>query len=545
MTYAASNGTGVLASADGVNWTYRGASAEPSIESLMVSDRLWAGTHNGLYYSFNGGVTWTKYTYLPSVTVFSIGLYGRLLLFGTDAGIYSCTSSLCTKSTATTQEIRTILVTDTGVIAGATNAGNGGGAGGDLYRSADGINWTKVGITNAWSFRSLTQDSSGNIYAGAYFKTYAAGGIYISKDGGVTWTGPVMPNADVNALSSANGLVYAGLGDGTLWSAPAGQNTWTKQVNPSGKSIRALLYPLIGSDGIYRADLVPVNQPSTAPEVTQVLVAPDGTTYTRSSFFGITNNTKWIGPDGIEDQQSYQGNTMFFNSIGDLLAISGGNLYRWNGVSWLKATFSIPVALQLRAHIVLPSGTILVSDTSPNIFQPLDGGTTFTKISHPTAYLFFSFYYANGVLYAATAGGEFKSLDYGVTWSLLQSGSGGNYYSTISSPVSGTLLIGIADNGGLGAIFRYANGVWSRSDRCIHSAESIFSFVQNGSNLYAVGNFALYVSTDDGNTWTATKGLPTFFITYQAAIRPGELTVLPNGHMIVGIHWEGKGSFVQ
>ena len=69
--------------------------------------------------------------------------------------------------------------------------------------------------------------------------------------------------------------------------------------------------------------------------------------------------------------------------------------------------------------------------------------------------------------------------------------------------------------------------------------------VQNGTNLYAVGNFALYVSTDDGNSWTAAKGLPTFFVTYQAVIRPGELTVLPNGHMIVGIHWEGRGSFVQ
>lgn len=199
-TYAAFKGTGVLVSTDGYSWTNPGNAglAETSIERLSyINNTLYAGTHGFLFASTDGAASWASVSLggMPlNPTIFDIALFisidpvtqiaTSILLAATDKGIYSRTGNApnWNQVGAKNFEVRKLLVIPAGptwpaaILAGSSSNANGGGSGGNIWRSTDGVTFTRLNLT-AWSFRALEQDPlTGTIYAGGRYKFFAPGG---------------------------------------------------------------------------------------------------------------------------------------------------------------------------------------------------------------------------------------------------------------------------------------------------------------------------------------------------------------------------------
>lgn len=550
----AANGTGVYRSSDGNTWAFAGAPAEPGIESLLwLGNSLYAGTHNGVFVSADEGASWTSAgTGLSTGScAFALTQAFGYIYAATSQGIYRKTASASSWSPVLLNgyRFRALFVTGSGAMLAGTNAlGNGGGPGGDIWRSTDGVTWINFGIANAWSFRAFGQDSSGTLYAGAFYKSFAPGGLYTSTDDGVTWTGPVLGTYSIQAITFHGGTVYLGTREGVLFSGP---QTWTAVTNPSGKAILSLAYPFLGSDGIYRLDKSSHPALGSTPEITQVLQDGQGTTYWRSSYFGIWSSVDgYIGPDGI-GAAWHLDDLMFLNAAGELIAFDENSIYHRVNGTWVLATFSgTRKPGRFYSRVILPDGSIIVGDVYAYLWKSTDGGSTFSYLTASPSGVIFSLFYSSNGLYAATElSNIIVSYDDGTTWNPLPvfvAGAHNQDTYTVTTTAAGTLLAGQDSGNGTGCIFRYVAGTWVRTDTGIGKWQGVYSLYSTAWGTYATTGSGVYESLDDGQTWNAMSGLPQFFLPVLAAeFRPIALNILPDGHLVVGVHWEGRGAYIS
>jgi hypothetical protein len=116
------------------------------------------------------------------------------------------------------------------------------------------------------------------------------------------------------------------------------------------------------------------------------------------------------------------------------------------------------------------------------------------------------------------------------------------YAVTITA--GGTLLGGRAGGTSYGCLFRYVAGVWQRADQGIPLGQSVYRLYSTAGAVYALADGAVYQSVDDGQTWTPLTG-PKFLSAYTAEFRPMTVMSTPDGHLLLGISWEGRGAYIS
>jgi hypothetical protein len=341
--------------------------------------------------------------------------------------------------------------------------------------------------------------------------------------------------------------VYLGTREGILF---AGPQTWQAVANPSGKAILSLAYPWLGSDGVYRLDNGTHSVLGSTPEITQVLTDSQGTTYWRSSYFGVWSSVDgYIGPSGVEAAWHLD-NLMFLNAAGELVVFDQNAVFHRVSHTWVRAAFpASPVPGRFYDYVVLPDSSILVTDVNDWFWKSSDGGSSFIYLGKSPFGVVFALWYSNGLLYAATElNNVVVSADDGQTWTTLPAFLPGThnvntYAVTLTN--AGTLLAGRAGGTPDGCLFRYISGTWQRSDSGIPAVQSVYSLYSSPWATYAVTGTGIFESLDDGATWSLMSGLPPFFSAYTAEFRPITLTPLPDGHLVLGVHWEGRGAYVS
>ena len=578
-TLMAVSGTGIFTTSNGgTTWSLAGNSGLGSLEVdtlLYVGSTLLAGTHNGVYCSKDNGATWTSTSsgipkaYSSYLTVFKlVSSPSGIIYAATESGVYKSANSGSTwtalskipNAGATT---RTIAVDANGVIyAGTTSGANGGSASaaGSIYISSDGgVTWRYSGIQD-WSFRTMTIDSTGRIFAGSWRTPYTPGALYCSSDGGNTWK-ILLSNLSVNVVEVIGTTVWVGTRDATLYKSLDGVNF---QVVPSSSMAVFAIHQtstclLAGSDGLFTS-LDGGNtwtQNSTSfnvkGQISQVAFAPDGSIYARSMLFGILrsydggNTWNWVNNGlSLEQNRSPNYDEIFTNNLGEMLTSRRNVLYRLvgNGNTWVPS--NLKPTNYVTAHTVTPTGEILVSDYFSCIYRSTDGGSTFTgcnnKVSTSAGIVFKLYNASNGTLYAATeVGGIYSSNDDGVTWTNLGLTAKGNTYDVILTP-AGELIACEASSAGV--VFRYTgSNTWVRSDTGITGSDVIYHLkVTSTGQIMATGNLGAYISPD-GHTWTAMTGLPRLSRTYTEEIRPQFPISDVNGYVYVGFSYEGLGIF--
>jgi photosystem II stability/assembly factor-like uncharacterized protein len=197
-----------------------------------------------------------------------------------------------------------------------------------------------------------------------------------------------------------------------------------------------------------------------------------------------------------------------------------GDAHVWKSEDWGATWSALGQVSNMPRHenfhhsysmTVLPSGTVLVSNTNPtggHVFRSEDGGATWHDVGVISPMALYRFEKVkNGVLLNGWAGRVYKSTDDGATWTDQGQLSEKALYATEY------LGKGIALQGGEdGRLFRSAdNGeTWTEVAHFTDSADD-FVQVSEGVVIYATytGERNLYLSRDYGETWENIGPVPS------------------------------------
>lgn len=237
----------------------------------------------------------------------------------------------------------------------------------------------------------------------------------------------------------------------------------------------------------------------------------------RSTDCGAT----WTDLGNLLGDELHTGSVTCLASGGDGVAyLLTGDAHVWKSEDWGETWVGLGQVSNMPRHenfhysygiTVLPSGTVLVSNTNPtggHVIRSADGGATWTDEGAQSTMALYRFEkVADGVLVNGWAGRVYKSIDDGQTWADRGQLTEKALYATEY------LGKGIALQGGEdGRLFRSTdNGLtWAE---VAHFPESADDFVQVGGGVVIyttyTGEKNLYLSKDYGLTWTNLGPVPS------------------------------------
>ena len=202
---------------------------------LVGSMKGWAfGPSGGVYYSTNGGTTFTKTAVTPNTSIWSVLLTGTSFLAGSDAGgIHLSTNNGASWTNPLPGKSVRAFASD-----GAGNLYAAGYPNGVWRSTNNGASWAVVG-TPSGNLLSIVVVGS-NIFVGAN-----SAGIYRSSDGGTTWTQPLTASTNVWSFTTIGSTIFANSTTG-LYSSTDDGLTWTLVSNP-GSSWQACPIVAVGT----------------------------------------------------------------------------------------------------------------------------------------------------------------------------------------------------------------------------------------------------------------------------------------------------------
>jgi hypothetical protein len=164
-------------------WTRMDCPKCTNIFSFALKDSsIFACTDSGIFISTNEGVVWTKRnTGLTNTYVTAITTYNGKLFAATGSGIYASTNDGTSWDSLSNGPLNPLqLLTYNGYIFAGTD-GNG------IYYSSDGISWSVANVgLQSLNIAALAR-CNGNIWAISKNYSYEQGEIYSSSDSGQSW----------------------------------------------------------------------------------------------------------------------------------------------------------------------------------------------------------------------------------------------------------------------------------------------------------------------------------------------------------------------
>ncbi len=491
----ASTGEGIYRSADnGDNWTLCGTiGAFPCNCFITVGSVLYAGGYAGLYASTDNGLTWTAQ---------NNGFQGI--------------------SAPAVPDIQSFVNNGTYLYAGTFSRG--------IFRSADnGLTWTTVnnGLGTVPQINSATFGNlcaSGNdVFAGTTQK-----GVYRLINNGTAWTReitglPSSGNISARSLLVRDTYVYMGTNYGIYRSENSGTINWVLQnITPTGLKCNNFFQS--GSDifsstdkGVYISSdntvtwtpayngmcgLIPLSIRSAGGTDIFTSVSGGYGYYYRSSDFGDT----W-------DIGTNTGTPFAFNNYIYISQYTGVIRSADNGATW-QFLYDFGTGCSFYSMGTRLFATITCCET---IFYSDDDGVSWTQcvLLGPEDFwgnVIMSITDDGTNLYAGTLNsGVLKSIDNGIHWTKLNFPTAGNipvrvvltngtylYAGTSNIYGDGTIIpVGIYRSGDEGVTWELVNNGLGSMD--------IGAIVFAGTDLYAGTKAGVFMSTNNGDTWTAAN----------------------------------------
>ncbi len=475
--FAGLNGGGVyLSTNNGSSWTgvNNGLPQYAFVSSLVVSGTsIFAGTiyNNGVYRSTNNGLSWT--------TV-NNGLDSETVYYGINA----------------------MTVSGNNIFIGTQIDG--------IYRSSDnGENWTYCGFKDTTIYSLAISDT--NIFAGIFPALTCSPSVFYSSNNGKSWNASIGVTGICNSLVVSGKNILAGTStNGIFLSTDNGAN-WT-QIN-NGLPTNYWVYSLAAfPNEIGGTNLLAGNNRGV------YLSTDNGGSWNEadSGLTGIGNNSLAV-----------IGNNIFAGTTsGIFLSTDDGS--NWTSVNNGLSSYSV-----LDAEALAVSGTDFYAAIVPygdppygnGICLSTDYGTNWTRLCSNApgggvASLAVGKNAAGGInLFAGTGNGIFVSTNNGVIWNKLNTGLPADSMLIKSIAVAGSTILAATNYNNSTVILSTDFGAhWSDATE-FTPFPSISSITLYGLNILVAAYDGIYLSTNNGKTWTQINlGLPNNFMAQSFAV---------------------------
>ena len=233
---------GVYISTDkGINWA-RTEMTYPIFSLAASGDTVFAGTDvSGVFRSVDKGLRWTQ-TSLNDKHICALAINGSNI-FAAGGGVYHSTDNGVSWSAASLQghSVYSLAVSGDTVYAG-TESG--------VYVSINnGGDWTQTALNNQYVYALATYGNY--VFAGTDTYPQGSGGVYFSRDRGVSW---IDVNQGFNVIPTVYSLlinhnfIYAGTAGNGVWKRPLSE--MPNGINDIPENSHFSVYPNPASDVI-------------------------------------------------------------------------------------------------------------------------------------------------------------------------------------------------------------------------------------------------------------------------------------------------------
>ncbi len=407
---------------------------------------------------------------------------------------------------------------------------------GRVFRSTDnGESWIQTGFANAYV-----------ISMAIYFQDIFVGtdnGIYFSYDDGDTWTQIGFENTSITSIVIKNwgGEIFAGIYGGWIYegvyrSTDYG-STWTAVNNGlTNTDISALainynedLLVSTYGGGVFRStdhgdNWIAINNGLTSMNIYFIDIDAGGNFFVETTtglFRSTDNGISWTNINS--DFTYYLVNSLDFN-YGVIFAGTNGGVFRStdNGDTWAASNYGL-TNIHIRSLVCNTSNDIFAGVNSLGVFRSTDNGDNWTRTSLPNVPVRSLAINLSGDIFAGSYGaGIYRSTDNGDTWVNIGNGLF-DYVRTVAINAMGDIFVGTYG----GVFYSSDNGEsWSLTGlidvrvSCLAINDSGYIFAGD----YDGPDHGVYISTDNGNTWTqVNNGLTNPHVECLAINQSGDI----------------------
>lgn len=517
--YAGVNGGGVYRTASVFDpWTQistglKGNSLYPT--SILASgSALWLGTHDGLFHSDNDGGAW-----VPSgAATFSGVKITKVLANGSDIIVAT--------------EVRNTSTIDTMETPSEC-----------LYRSADnGTTWAALSsklpkhVGESFSLTVVKTTFDTRLYA-----VSNRAGVYVSTDGGATWTnfsqGLTGYALRLEALSllADGGTLYLCTRDGVysrriaLTSTQPESAAWqAANAGLKGQTVNAItktgdaLFVGTESAGVFSSadgGLAWTAANKGLTNLAPLSLTSIGTTLVLGSegagiFTSPRSDVAWAQANaGIIAGQvlslTVLNNTLFAATYGNGIQFSRDGGTTWAAAKGINDPPQGSQGLSAYVNRISAAGTRMFAATYGGLFASGDGGATWTAANGSGTGALKDFGLSvydialnssNNKLTAATGDGIYVSADDGKTWLRRARELDDTVAVHVLAFNGSTVLGGTFESG----VYRSSDGgeTWREASKGLDiAALTVYDLFFSGTNVFAATEDGVYLSTDDGRTW--------------------------------------------
>ena len=475
-------------------WEHTNGPGGGDIYSLFVAynGNIFVGTASGVFRSTDNGDSWSGTGLIYDVVNCFAENFSGDIFAGTSYGIFRSTDNggSWIQTGFANAYVLSMAISFQDIFVGTDNG---------IYSSYDdGNTWTQIGLENS-SVSSIVIKWWGEIFAGIY-QGWIYEGVYRSTDYGSTWiaVNNGLTNTDITALAINynEDLLASTYGGGVFQSTDNGDN-W-----------------------------IAINNGLTSMNIYFIDIDASGNFFVETTtglFRSTDNGISWTNINS--DFTYYLVNSLDFN-YGVIFAGTNGGVFRStdNGDTWAASNYGL-TNIHIRSLVCNTSNDIFAGVNSLGVFRSTDNGDNWTKTSLPDVQVRSLAINLSGDIFAGTFGaGIYRSTDNGDTWVNIGNGLF-DYVGPIAINAMGDIFVGTDG----GVFYSSDNGEsWSLTgltdvrvaSLAINDSGNIFAGAYYGPN-YSCG---VFISTDNGNTWTqVNNGLTNPHVRCLAINQSGDI----------------------
>jgi hypothetical protein len=387
-----------------------------------------------------------------------------------------------------------------------------GGERGNIYVSMDGGGtWSVASTGSNATFNGFCADKNGIVYTSA--ESY---GIYTSTDHGLSWHGAGFSGISVFAVgvNSQNTLFAARYGGGLYQSTDKG-TTWIK-TGLASTAVRTLvvgpqdeLLAGVQNDGVYRSTDGGVTWTPyglSGVNVTYLTISPAGVPFaaTTSTLYSTAGDTLWTP---VSVSWATQTVAMSFMQDNAAFAVTGGEVYvREQTGRWFQCGFDTRAratnglfAFATRLVGASAGPGILIADSGGGLWRSRDTGLSSTEVRALARS-------SGGALFAGTADGRILvSQDSGEHWEATSFAAESSMVFVLAADENDRLIAGTLGDG----VFCSIDGGnhWNPLNDGLGSLFVRTVLSCSKTRMLAGTDEGLYVSTDNGVHWSSMPSL--------------------------------------